>query len=980
MFLSVGACKKLGLIHQEFPHHTENVVPTASVCAMPTDVSQEERPPPQRPDRLPVPASEENVEKLERFLVQQFQDTAFNTDAAPLPAMDGTPHTIHLLPGAVPYARHVPIPVSKHWEKEVRAQLDEDERRGIIEKVPAGEPTEWCAPMVVVPKANGRPRRTVDYQELNKFCKRETHHTRNPFDMVSSVPRCTYKTTLDAFSGFHQVPLADCSKPLTTFITPWGRYRYRRTPMGHVSASDAYTKRYDDAIEGTLRMYKCVDDVLLYDYTIEDAFWHCWEYLEACVKRGITLSADKFRFCRREVDFVGYQLCWENFRPAGDKLAAVADFPMPEQPTITDIRSFMGLVNQIAPFMITSPLMEPFRELLKGSTSKKVYWDDQLRAAFEQAKRDISKLISCGLQYYDTNRPTVLMTDWSRQGIGFVVLQQYCSCTGPERPSCCRDGWKLALCGSRHLTPAEQNYAAVEGEATSIVWALHKARLFLLGCDNLEIITDHKPLARLFADRQLKDITNPRLFRLKEKTLNYKFTIRYKPGRLNTAADALSRYPVQRVAPSQADVDLAEELTTAAVTAIPRCESDGNGVTVDQDAVKEEAAKDPTYQLLQQKVSSDTWVTCHAKEASELKAFFKVRDRLSLVDGLVCYSYDGGALRLVIPAGLQLQVARNLHAAHQGKEGMIRRAREAVYWPGFEADIEFHRLHCNECCMKAPTQPAEPAIMTKPPDYPFQKVVADLFDINGHSYLVYSDRLTGWIKVEQFRSTSSHVIIPALRKYFSQYGVPEEISIDGGTNLTSSAVRDFFRRWKVEVRQSSAYYPKSNGRAEAAVRSAKAILRGNTSPGGGIDTDKVVLALLQYHNTPLRDGDKSPAQLLMGRQLRGGVPVPNIHLRVAEYWQDFLQERELQMAKTGEVTEERTRSLRELPPLKVGQCVRMQDPRTRLWDRTGIVTGVNRKFRQYTIRLDGTGRITRRNRRFIKPIATAEKAEGALRP
>ena len=178
----------------------------------------------------------------------------------------------------------------------------------------------------------------------------------------------------------------------------------------------------------------------------------------------------------------------------------------------------------------------------------------------------------------------------------------------------------------------------------------------------------------------------------------------------------------------------------------------------------------------------------------ELKAFYKARDRLSVVDGLVCYSYDGGPLRLVVPAGLQPQVAQNLHAAHQGKEGMVRRAREAVYWPGFESDVEFHRVHCNECCLKAPTQPAEPAIMTKPPEYPFQKVVADLFDMNGRSYLVYSDRLTGWIKVEQFRSTSSYVIIPALRKYFSQYGVPEEISIDGGANLTSAAVRDFLRR------------------------------------------------------------------------------------------------------------------------------------------------------------------------------------------
>ena len=189
IFLSVSACKQLGLVHREFPCHTLSTVPATSACTMTSNVSEEEPPHPDRPDALPFPASEENVAMLERFLMQQFQDTAFNTDAEPLPAMDGKPHTIHLLPGATPYARHVPMPVSKHWEKEVKAQLDEDERRGIIEKVPAGEPTEWCAAMVVVTKANGRPRRTVDYQELNKFCKRETHHTPNPFDMASSVPR-----------------------------------------------------------------------------------------------------------------------------------------------------------------------------------------------------------------------------------------------------------------------------------------------------------------------------------------------------------------------------------------------------------------------------------------------------------------------------------------------------------------------------------------------------------------------------------------------------------------------------------------------------------------------------------------------------------------------------------------------------------------------------------------------------------------------
>ena len=225
--------------------------------------------------RPAIPPTEDNVPQLEEFLRRSFASTVFNNEVTPLPAMRDSPHTIHLLPDAVPYARHAPIPVSKHWKGKVKAQLDENVRRGVIEKVPAGEPAIWCAPMVVVAKENGQPRRTVDYHELNKFCRRETHHTRPPFDMVSSVPNHNYKTTLDAFSGFHQVPLAEESRPLTTFITPWGRYRYLRTPMGHVSASDAYTRRFDDAIVDIERKFKCVDVVFLFDSTIKEGFWHC---------------------------------------------------------------------------------------------------------------------------------------------------------------------------------------------------------------------------------------------------------------------------------------------------------------------------------------------------------------------------------------------------------------------------------------------------------------------------------------------------------------------------------------------------------------------------------------------------------------------------------------------------------------------------------------------------------------------------------
>ena len=118
-----------------------------------------------------------------------------------------------------------------------------------------------------------------------------------------------------------------------------------------------------------------------------------------------------------------------------------------------------------------------------------------------------------------------------------------------EAPLCCKGGWRLALFGSRHLTPAEQGYAPIEGEALAVAYCLHKARLFLLGCPNLLLVTDHRPLVGLLGDKALTDVANPRLFRLKERTLQFKFTIRYLPGKKNCAADFLSRYPSMKATP-----------------------------------------------------------------------------------------------------------------------------------------------------------------------------------------------------------------------------------------------------------------------------------------------------------------------------------------------------------------------------------------------------------------------------------------------
>ena len=102
--------------------------------------------------------------------------------------------------------------------------------------------------------------------------------------------------------------------------------------------------------------------------------------------------------------------------PVTTSCLLLKNFPIPDNLSIADIRSWLGLVNQVAPFLATAPVMAPFRDFLKlsNATGKNVYWDSELQQLFESTKSDICELASRGLAYYDTNR-TVVITDWSKK-------------------------------------------------------------------------------------------------------------------------------------------------------------------------------------------------------------------------------------------------------------------------------------------------------------------------------------------------------------------------------------------------------------------------------------------------------------------------------------------------------------------------------------------------------------------------------------
>ena len=281
------------------------------------------------------------------------------------------------------------------------------------------------------------------------------------------------------------------------------------------------------------------------------------DFLEVTRNAGVVLNPTKFQFSQTTTDFAGFRITRDTVEPLPKYLNAIRDYPTPKN--ITDIRSWFGLVNQVSHYAKLSDIMEPFRKFL--SPKVPFEWNNELNQIFEDSKEMIIEAIKEGVRIYDPTRRTALITDWSKTGLGFWLVQKHCDCT-KRSPGCCKSGWRISLAGSRFLGSAEKNYAPIEGEALGVAWSLEQTRFFTMGCDDLLVVVDHKPLVKLLGDWHLDEIDNPRLFRLKQRTLMWKFLVEYQPGIHNYFADAVSRHPTANPLEEE---DLMEELIVAGI-------------------------------------------------------------------------------------------------------------------------------------------------------------------------------------------------------------------------------------------------------------------------------------------------------------------------------------------------------------------------------------------------------------------------------
>ena len=213
-----------------------------------------------------------------------------------------------------------------------------------------------------------------------------------------------------------------------------------------------------------------------------------------------------------------------------------------------------------------------------------------------------------------------------------------------------------------------------------------------------------------------------------------------------------------------------------------------------------------------------------------------------------------------------------------GINACLRRARQLVFWPGMSKEIRQYVETCDTCASHGTRQTAEPLSQHEVPGRPWEKVGTDIFSISGRSYLVTVDYFSLFFEVDYLTDTLSRTVITKLKHHFARHGIPDVLISDGGPQFSSEGFRIFSNSWGFKHTQSSPGNSQANGAAEAAVKTAKNMMRKCST-----SHEDPYLGLLNLRNTPTEGLTTSPAERLLGRRTKTIVPTMKNRLKPMAY-------------------------------------------------------------------------------------------------
>ncbi len=765
-------------------------------------------------------------------------------------------HTIPLVdtqPFRLPHRRIPPMQYQA-----VREHLKCMEDSGAIRR----SCSPYASPMVIVHKKDGSLRICIDYRQLNNRTVRDAFPLPRIEEALDALGNATFFTTLDLTSGYWQVEVEECDKAKTAFTTPMGLYECNRMPFGLQNAPATFQRLMlsclGDKNYSTILLY--LDDIIVFSSTFEEHLERLDQVFSCLHQHGLKVKPSKCHLLQQEVKYLGHIVSAKGISADPEKISQVSGWQTPSNRK--ELQRFLGFTGYYRRFIkgysdIVSPLYkltsgEPRRKK-RGSQIKKRHnppppfiWTTQHQQAMDTLTFHLTSAPI--LAYADFTTPFILQTDASGVGLGAVLSQIQ---NGTER---------VIAYVSRGLNPAESRYPAHKLEFLAMKWAVtDKLRDYLLG-NSFTVLTDNNPLLYVTSSAKL-DATGQRWVAALSQ---FNFTIKYKPGKNNAAADALSRKPQSEM--TRSSIEFQREAVTipaGSVQAIcdgypstsqPFLESSN---TVHCEVITRQAAKTTTK--LQNTIEEGLprvskqelaiaqrddpvisrvlfFVDQHlrptkserVRESPECSIYFRQWERLIIQDSILYRQRktpDGKTLlQLILPQQFQALAMTSLHndLGHLGFERTIDMIRSRFFWPKMAEEVKKWCEQCKRCCLRK----TRPSKMTRVPlvsintTEPLELICIDFLKLEKskggfENILVITDHFTKYAQAHPTRDQKALTVAKILWKDFIQhYGFPVRIHADQGRNFESNLIKELCKVCGVKKSRTTPYHPQGNGQTE----------------------------------------------------------------------------------------------------------------------------------------------------------------------
>jgi hypothetical protein len=751
--------------------------------------------------------TEEELKLLKHVITLREKSIAFSEEERGILKHGyGQPYKIPVIEHAPWQQRPIPIPSA------IRGDFIELVRKRIQTGLYEQSTSSYSSPVFCVRKSNGKLRIVHDLQQLNKVTIKDAGLPPKIEEFVDSFAGRACYGLGDIMGGYDERELDPASRPLTTFETPLGRLQLTRLPQGATNSVAVYQAQMTWILQEELPEHVgiFIDDGGIKgpksDYegrrmeenkNIRQFIWEYAVTLERILFRieeaGLTISGEKFACCVPALDIVGHVVS-----QSGRTISVKKKNKIQSWPPLTskkDVRMFLGLCVYVRMFIRDfSAITAPLRRLTRLDTE--FNWTSECEEAFQELKQIVGEdIVLKGVDYSKDAGKIKLAVDSSYLAAGAVLMQE--DKEGRDRP---------VLYESVTFTDKESDYAQSKLELLGVHKILKKLQIVLWG-QHFELQVDAKALIQMINTPSLPSAPMTRWVAFIQL---FSFDLVHKPGKSFTMPDGLSRRPVD---PGDKPVDADEE--TGWIKPHP-----GMGIK-HVDVVETSGSRVGVHHHGFWKRMKDYLGTLTRPSACTNQEFQKIKRRSQnyFIEEDQLKKRRAPFSQVVISVTEeQHRIMKALHEdlGHRGMTETYKRIKLRYWWEGMKKIVKKWVQSCEGCQKRSRILQKEDGKATYKNTL-FERVSMDAVHIKAGKWkyiVIARDDFSGWVEtVALAKLKSKNVAEWFLTEWIYRYGVPQEVTVDGGAEFKKE-LKTAVRKVGTNLRTVTPYYPEAQGMVE----------------------------------------------------------------------------------------------------------------------------------------------------------------------